>query len=171
MPLTPLQKCTISLFHLLLTQLNFVWKQWPIIMTDFSCTASWDPNLLCWKLHTFTWTSCYCLPCCTDFFHINRCAMFMLLCWFITHISCYLKLLNNPAVSVSQWCNRNRKLLIILPLHSNIRTTIRVKGFDNIHFLIHHIWCHLVTQFSVVNDDKQISQVEWHVKVLYNCIQ
>jgi hypothetical protein len=33
-----------------------------------------------------------------------------LLPMFITNTSCLFKLLNNPAGSVSRWCNRNRKL-------------------------------------------------------------
>jgi hypothetical protein len=35
----------------------------------------------------------------------------------------------------------------------------KIKSFDNKHFLIHRIRRHLVTQFSVANDKKYISQV------------
>jgi hypothetical protein len=48
-----------------------------------------------------------------------------------THTSCYFILFDNLLVSVSWWCNTNRKRSTFLPVHSNNRTARRVKGFDN----------------------------------------
>lgn len=68
----------------------------------------------------------------------NRCATFTTVRILITRTSCFLKLFNNSADSVSivqhEW-----KLSMILSLHSNTRTTRRVKAFNSKHFLIHHI--------------------------------
>jgi hypothetical protein len=82
-----------------------------------------------------------------NFFHANRCTMFISLHMFITYSSCFFKLCNSLIDGVSWWCNTNRKLS--LSVHSNKRTIRRVKGFDNEHYLVHHMWHHLVTQFSV----------------------
>jgi hypothetical protein len=43
--------------------------------------------------------------------------------------------------------------------HSNTRTAKGAEGFDNKHFLICLIQRHLVTQFSVANDNRQIFRV------------
>jgi hypothetical protein len=58
----PIMLCTFSqklltsqcyIFQHGLTQLHFVWKQWQVIMTNFLCSAGWDPNLLCAKCQIF----------------------------------------------------------------------------------------------------------------------
>jgi hypothetical protein len=69
------------------------------------------------------------------------------------------ELFKNPVDSVSRWCNTNRKRWPTLSLHSSARTTRRLKDFDNKRFLIRRIRYHLGTQLSVVDDNKQVSQV------------
>jgi hypothetical protein len=74
------------------------------------------------------------------------------------HASCSFRLFNNPVNSVSRWCNTNKDLSMVMALHRNTRTARTIQGFDNKHFLIRHMWRHLVTQSSVANGMKQISQ-------------
>jgi hypothetical protein len=76
-----------------------------------------------------------------------------------THTSCFFLVFNNPVDSVSWWSNTKRKLSTILSLYSNIGSTRRVKGFDKKHFLIRRIWRHLVTSFSVANENKQLPKL------------
>jgi hypothetical protein len=67
------------------------------------------------------------------------------------------ELFNNPADSVSRWCNINRNPSTILSLqrHENHQ---RSKTFWW-HLSIYRMRHHLVTQFSVTNGNKRISQV------------
>jgi hypothetical protein len=61
--------------------------------------------------------------------------------------------------SVSRLCETKQKLSMKLSLHGNTKTARKVRGFDNKHFLILRVRRHLVTQFSVSNDEKQNSKV------------
>lgn len=162
-----------SIFWQWLTRLNFVWEQWEVIMTDTPCSAGWVPNLLCQMSHTFSWICCFCLLCCSaTFCHANRCTMFTSLHMFITDTSCFFELCNSLIDGVSWLCNTSRKLSRILSVHGNKSTTRRVRGCDDKHFLVCHMWHHLVIQFSVANGNKEISQVcRTSVKVPYSSIQ
>jgi hypothetical protein len=80
-------------------------------------------------------------PCCTaNFFHTNSYTTFTSLLMLISHISCLFKLCSNPVDSVSQWCNMNRKLSMMVSLHSNVRITREVKGFDDTFLSIIYVY-------------------------------
>jgi hypothetical protein len=71
----------------------------------------------------------------------------------VSHTSCFFKLCNNP-VDTRRICRKhktNRKLSMILSIHSNTITTIRVQCSDNNYIRIRWLRCHLVTLFSVAN--------------------
>jgi hypothetical protein len=90
-------------------------------------------------LKTSTWNS-YCLACCTvNFFRTNRCASVTCLRKFITHTSCFFKLLNNPVDSDSRWCNNtNRKLSTTLSFSLALPTAINKcpKGVEQSGYFI-----------------------------------
>jgi hypothetical protein len=120
-----------TVFRQWLPQLNCIWEQRQFIMTDFPSSCR-DPNIFCKTSCTWTSWNCHrCLPCCTDFFRMNRCYMIMPLCTRIAPISCFINLFCSPLESVRVWRNINRRLSTILSLHSNTIPTRRLKGFHN----------------------------------------
>jgi hypothetical protein len=60
---------------------------------------------------------------------INRCATFTSLHTLTTHTHFLFCQTVSSIDNVCRWCSTNRKLPTILALHSNARTTRRVKGF------------------------------------------
>jgi hypothetical protein len=66
-----------------------------------------------------------------------------------THFPCLQTVQNSPVDSDS---------LAHIASPQQHRTT-RTEAFDNGYFLIRHILCHIVTQFTIANGNKQISQV------------
>lgn len=152
-----------------LTLLYFAQKQWHVIATDFQCSASWDPVLLCKMSHTFSWTSCYCSHCCTDNFPMNKYTVLTSVCMFITHklpvsSDCYVgTLVGDTWTENSSWYCLST---------ATQKPQEEWKSFDNKHFLICHIRWHNVTELCVANGSKQILLcVEWCVKVSYSCVQ
>jgi hypothetical protein len=81
-----------------------------------------------------------------------------------THTPCVIKLLHVPIDSFSWWCDMNRTHSRVLSVYSHTRTSKRLNGFLNKHFLIHRVW-HLVIQFSSTTCNKFLNCIERCVKI------
>jgi hypothetical protein len=103
----------------------------------------------CYCLHCY-----YCYHCCTENFHMDRfCYVYIPSHIYQTHIFCLYRLFNSLldccVLMVQQKQNSQCYFL-------SIWITRRLKGFNTKHFLIQRcIQCHLITQFSASNSNKQ----------------
>jgi hypothetical protein len=116
-------KLSWQIFHAVLVAISLCCAKHCKFFLDFML----PPPLLHWKLLLFK----------------QMCYVYVPLHIYHTHFL-FFQLVNKPVGSVSQCCNMNRKLSMIISLHSNTRTTRRVISSHK-HFMILHIWPHLVT--------------------------